>query len=270
VRARTALAVLLCMMAARGASSQSTGGGGPPQADALEALGADTDPTKPIFFSIRDEHYDLPDDRWLNLALLRMDAVIGAAQPGGRPRGVLLRADLPLATFDDGFDTTAGLGDLYGQALVFPGLLPNLPSNLLLGVGTGLVLPTATDDVLGRGKWIAAPAVAPVWLFPRRGLAFVKVQDWISFAGDGGRPDVHYLTVTPTLLWRLSPRWWALVDAESTSDWEQGGQTSFRVGLLLGRMLSPRYGVSLKAELPYGGHRQTDWTLKAVFFATRF
>jgi hypothetical protein len=41
-------------------------------------------------------------------------------------------------------------------------------------------------------------------------------------------------------------------------------------GALLGRVLSPRYGVSLKAELPFGGHRQTDWTLKAVFFATRF
>jgi hypothetical protein len=135
---------------------------------------------------------------------------------------------------------------------------------------TGLVLPTATDEVLGRGKWIAAPVVAPVWLFPRRGLAYLKVQDWISFAGDGERPDVHYLTVTPTLLWRLSPRWWTVVDAESTSDWELDGQTSFRVGLALGRMLSPRYGLSLKAELPFGGHPQTDWTLKAVFFATRF
>jgi hypothetical protein len=35
-------------------------------------------------------------------------------------------------------------------------------------------------------------------------------------------------------------------------------------------MLSPRHGLSLKAELPFGGHPQTDWTLKLVFFATRF
>jgi hypothetical protein len=269
----SALAVALGMIAARAATSQPTGGAdsaGPPQADALEALGADTDPTKPVFFSIRDEHYDLPDDRWQNLALLRMDAVLGAAQPGGRPRGVILRGDLPLASFGDERGTMTGLGDLYGQVLFFPGLFPGFSSRLLVGVGTGLVLPTATDDVLGRGKWIAAPAITPVWLFPQRGLAYVKVQDWISFAGDGERPDVHYLTVTPTLLWRLSPRWWTLVDAESTSDWELGGQTSFRVGLLFGRMLSPRHGLSLKAELPFGGHRQTDWTLKAVFFATRF
>lgn len=270
---RTALAVVLGMIAASAAGSQPTGGAdsaGPPQADALEALGADTDPTKPVFFSIRDEHYDLPGDRWQNLALLRMDAVLGAAQPGGRPRGVILRGDLPLATFGDESGTTTGLGDLYGQAIFFPGLLPSFSSRLLVGVGTGLVLPTATDDVLGRGQWIAAPVVAPVWIFPRRGLAFVKVQDWISFAGDGERPDVHYLTVTPTLLWRLSPRWWTVLDAESTSDWEQDGQTSFRVGLLLGRMLSPRHGLSLKAELPFGGHAQTDWTLELVFFATRF
>jgi hypothetical protein len=269
-RRLAALAALFGILAAPAATSKPTEGadsGGPPQADALEALGADTDPTKPVFFGIREEYYDLPDDRWQNLALLRVDGVLGAAHPGGRPRGVLLRGDLPLATFDDGFGTTTGLGDLYGQALLFPGF-PS--SRLLVGVGTGLVLPTATDEVLGRGKWIAAPVVAPVWIFPRRGLAYLKVQDWISFAGDGERPDLHYLTVTPTLLWRLSPRWWTVVDAESTSDWELDGQTSFRVGLALGRMLSPRYGLSLKAELPFGGHPQTDWTLKAVFFATRF
>jgi hypothetical protein len=183
---------------------------------------------------------------------------------------VLLCGEVPLATFDDGFHTTTGLGDIYGQALIFPGFFPTLSPRLLVGVGAGLVLPTASDDVLGRGKWIAAPAVAPVWLFPRRGLAWVKVQDWISFAGDGARPDVHYLTVTPTSLWRLSRRWWTVLDAESTTNWELGGRTSFRAGLLLGRMLSPRHGLALKAELPFGGHRQTDFTLKAIFFVTRF
>lgn len=38
----------------------------------------------------------------------------------------------------------------------------------------------------------------------RRGFAFAKVQEYISFAGDSRRPDVNFLLVTPTLLWHFS------------------------------------------------------------------
>jgi len=243
--------------------------GPPPGSAQLEAVGADTDPTKPVLLSIRDEYTDLPGDPWVNAALFRMDAVVFGGRPGG-PRGAILRADVPLVTAHDGFTTKVGLGDIYGQVLLFPGFVPSFSGRFLLGLGTGLVLPTATDERLGREKWIAAPAIAPVLRFPKRGYAYVKVQDWISFAGDDERLDVHYLTVTPTVLWRIGRRWWTLVDAESTTNWKLDDQTSFRAGVSLGRMLSSRRGVSLKAELPFGGNRQTDWALKAVFFLTRF
>jgi hypothetical protein len=35
-------------------------------------------------------------------------------------------------------------------------------------------------------------------------------------------------------------------------------------------MFSNRSGLSLKAEVPWGNHRLGDWTLKAVFYLTRF
>jgi len=53
-------------------------------------------------------------------------------------------------------------------------------------------------------------------------------------------PDVHYQTVTPTFLWRLGRRWGTLVDAESNTNWELDGQTSFKAALLLGWMLTTR------------------------------
>jgi hypothetical protein len=107
-------------------------------------------------------------------------------------------------------------------------------------------------------------------VFARRGLAFVKVQEWIGFAGDPDRADVHYLTVTSTFLWRVTRRSWGLVDLETRSDWEDGGRTWAKAGFLLGAMLTPRHGVSLKAELPFGEARPFDWILKMVFFVTRF
>jgi hypothetical protein len=230
-------------------------------------VGADTDPTKPVLFSLRNEYYNLPGDMWRNVVTLRADALILREEAGSwRGPGVILRADLPMVSFHNKSGTTTGLGDVYAQALAIPRIAPGF----LFAVGTGLVLPTASDDKFGSGQWIAAPTVAPVLFFPRRGFAYVKVQDWVSFAGDEARPKVHYLTVTPTFLWRLGERWWTVVDAESNTNWEQDSQTSYRAGFLLGRMLSTRQGLSLKLELPFGGNQQMDWSLKVVYYVTRF
>ena len=228
--------------------------------------GQDTDPTKPVLFSFRDEHYNLQGGNWINAFIFRKDVLAWQETPlVGQARGVLLRGELPVTTSYLGGDKNTGLGDSYGQAL----LLPRLGGNFLLGIGTGLLIPTATDRKLGTGKWTIAPVVAPVWFLPRQGYAFVKVQEFESFAGPSSRPDVSYLLITPTVLWRVSRRYWVLVDSESRTSWTQD-VTSYRSGLLVGRMFSTRAGVSLKAEVPWGNHRLGDWTLKAVFYLTRF
>jgi hypothetical protein len=233
----------------------------------LESVAADTDPTKPVIFSLRNEFYDLKNGFWKNDMIFRADrAVFEKRGLAGSSRGLLLRADLPIVTFYNGDVTKAGLGDLYGQLLY----APRISGPFFLAVGTGLLAPTATDESLGFGKWVLAPAVVPVYFFPHKGLSYIKIQDWISFAGSPGRPDLHYLTVTPTFLWRLTKRWYALVDGESLTDWEKDGRTSTKAGFLLGLMLSRRVGVSIKAEIPFGANRLGDWTVKSVFFTTKY
>jgi hypothetical protein len=70
-----------------------------------------------------------------------------------------------------------------------------------------LVAPTASDDVLGSGKWQAGPAVAVV--APQKwGLAAALVQHQQSFAGDEDRPDVSLLTVQPILTYNLPQGWY--------------------------------------------------------------
>ena len=56
---------------------------------------------------------------------------------------------------------TFGLGDL--NPTLF--LVPKLPGNLMVGLGPTFLLPTATDRVLGNGKWASAP---PPWSSGRR------------------------------------------------------------------------------------------------------
>jgi hypothetical protein len=233
-----------------------------------EDRGADTDPTKPVLFSIRNEYYELLGEPWQNVVLLRVDrATLQRARLPGAIKGVVLRADIPMATFSDGNDSTSGLGDTYVQALV----APHIAGPHFLAIGAGLILPTATDDKLGRGKWIAAPALIPVRYFRKKnGFAYVKFQDWWGFAGDSDRRSVHYMTVTPAYLRRVGKRWWAAVDAESNTNWESDGATSYKGGLLVGRMLTHRTGVSLKGEVPFGEGQQNDWIVRGVFFVTRF
>jgi hypothetical protein len=110
----------------------------------------------------------------------------------------LFRFTLSIATaptFPDG-DTT-GLGDLTLMDLfMFPG------KQVSFGVGPMLVLPTATDDALGAGKWqagVAGVAVAPQhW-----GLLGGLVTYQHSFAGDDDREDVSLLTFEPIIFYNL-------------------------------------------------------------------
>jgi len=127
----------------------------------LDEIVTDTDPTKPVALSFRNEFYDLKGDAWQNVVMLRVDQLILEKDDLlGHRSGVILRADLPMVSYHTDGSTRTSLGDLYGQAL----LIPRVKDNYLLAFGTGLVFPTATGDEFGRGKWIATPAVVPILL----------------------------------------------------------------------------------------------------------
>jgi hypothetical protein len=232
-----------------------------------EAAG-DTDPTKPVAVSLRNEYFNIQNDVWRNVGILRADRlVLRNTSPPGHLGGILLRLDVPFLGVDTGMDSEAGLGDLYAQAL----LVPRPRKGFTVAYGTGLVFPTATGDLLGSGKWLVSPALIPVQFFPKRkGLAYLKLQDWLSVAGDADRPDAHYLTVTPAVVYRLTRRWFALVDSEAKVDWERNQHTSCRSGIEIGYMFSNRIGAWVKGEIPWGQYREGDWILKASVLFTRY
>jgi hypothetical protein len=236
-------------------------------AERVEAIGQDTDPTKPIIFSLREEFTSLGENGFVNAVILRTDRLVleGLGVPGP-VRGVLTRLDLPIVTFSNPSTTETGLGDIYMQALV----APRIQGNFAMAAGTGLQMPTASLSSLGQGKWIASPAIVPVWFMPREGYAFIKVQDWFSFAGQSNRSSVHYLTVTGLIIRRIAKKWWVLFDAESNTDWLNDGSTWYKAGALVGLMLSNRVGIWVKGEIPCGKDRIGDWSIKASLFITRY
>jgi len=223
---------------------------------------SDSDPTQSVFLSIRNEYFNLRGDNWTNASILRMDRawLKQRGWPGDKV-GVLTRFDLPIVTTHVAGETRAGLGDLYAQAL----WVPWLSRRFALAMGSGVTLPTATHRTIGRGKWQAAPLIAPVLFFPRRkGFFFVKVHQFVSIAGNKNRADVNYLLVTPTLLYRFNRRWWMLVDTEAKTNWEFDNRQSYRTGFEIGHVLKSHFAVSIKPEIPWGESREGDWTLKLI------
>lgn len=231
-----------------------------PQAEEPEA-GIEDDPTRAVFFSVREEYRNLRNGAWNNRIVLRKDAAVLKGHRLGGRAGFLLRTDVPINTTHLGSETHMGLGDIYGQALY----VPHLTRKFAFVIGTGLVVPTATHKTLGQGKWQVAPLAVPVWYLGRKkGLFLVKIQDFISIAGAGGRPGVHSLFINPTLNYLPARRWLLQAEVESRTNWKNENRTDFRVGFGAGKVMTRRYFLGIKCEFPMGGTRQGDWTIKVI------
>jgi len=224
------------------------------------------DPTKPVAFSIRDEYRNSKDGAWSNTAIFRIDRLVlknFGIKGGGK--GLILRFDAPFNAVHRGAITKNGLGDLYFQGLY----IPRVGLKRLVAVGTGIVFPTATSDILGRGKLILAPTIIPVWYFSHRERLFVlRTQNYVSVAGKSGRPGVNYLLVAPTLVHKVSRRWWLSEDTEFKWDWHNKLASAI-TGLQIGRMIKRGFGFWVKPEVGWGRGRQSDFNLKFTAFRIR-
>jgi hypothetical protein len=111
----------------------------------------------------------------------------------------LSRTIMPIISMDENATMTNesvfGLADIvesiyFGKAI----------GSLTFGVGPAFMLPTATDKMLGTGKWSAGPAAIGVYQSKSSGLtlAFVTYQVW-SFAGPDDRADVNQIFFQPVV-----------------------------------------------------------------------
>jgi hypothetical protein len=246
-------AAILFVAAPRQAGAQS-----PPPESAAPAVESDSDPTRPVFFSLRPEFYKVGDEVEQQVLMVRFDAVAAKTRrilQGSR--GFIVRLDVPVTRANVLGDEEGGIGDAYAQVFV----VPFVRGRFAWAVGSGVILPTATDTLLGGGKWVVAPVAVPVWRAPRR-LFFVKVQNFTSVAGGDGRADLNYLLVTPTFIHVVQPRWWVLVDSEAKTKWNDGNRTGVKSGFQLGHRVATRLGVWVKPEVWWGPNRDGQWNLK--------
>ncbi len=133
---------------------------------------------------------------------------------------IISRTIFPLVSQDDiypGAGSQTGLGDVV-QSLFFSPKQPT-ESGWIWGIGPVLVLPTATDDLLGTDKWGLGPTVVGLKQSGAWTYGLLANHVW-SVAGDEHRQDISATFLQPFLSYTTKEAVTFALNTESTYDWE--------------------------------------------------
>lgn len=113
-----------------------------------------------------------------------------------------------------GTGTQSGLGDIT-QSLFFS---PREPKRFIWAVGPALLIPTATDDLLGTEKFGVGPTV--LVLKQQNAWTYGALTNHIwSVAGSDDRASVNSTFIQPFLAYNTRDAWTYTVNTEMSYDW---------------------------------------------------
>jgi hypothetical protein len=161
---------------------------------------------------------------------------------------VVAQQDIPPGT------DRSGLGDTM-QSFFFS---PKEPvGGCILAAGPVFLYPTATDDVLGGGKWGVGPTVLALrqdggWTY---GLLANHLE---SFAGEGGRADLSATFLQPFVSYVTKTKTTVGLNTETSYDWENE-RWSVPVNLTVAQLVKVgKLPLSLTAGLRYWAESPED------------
>lgn len=178
---------------------------------------------------------------------------------------VISRTIAPLVHQSDVFgdDSQSGLGDVT-QSLFFSPKQPT-PTGWIWGTGPVLLLPTATDDLLGAEQWGLGPTAVMLKQTPSGWTYGALANHLWTVAGDDRRADVNATFMQPFLSKALPQARTVTVNLEAVYDWESKQwntplNLSYSKVTIIGQQrLSISGGARLYLDAPPGG---ADWGLR--------
>jgi hypothetical protein len=129
---------------------------------------------------------------------------------------------------------TFGLNDINPSFF----LSPANPGKVIWGAGPTFLLPTATDNVLGTGKFSIGPAVV-VLVQPGKWTLGALVSNLFSVAGPSSRPDVNFMTFQYFVNYNLKKGYYITLQPIITANWNvpSGNGWLVPVGGGIGRIM---------------------------------
>jgi hypothetical protein len=156
-----------------------------------------------------------------------------------------------------------GLGDMVPTFF----LSPRKPGKLIWGVGPAFTIPTATNTILGQGKFSLGPSVV-VLTQPGPWTLGALVNNVWSVAGSGSRPSVDQMLLQYFISYQLKKGWFISSSPILTPNWKASSGNIWTVpfGGGVGRVTKLGFQpVMLQAQFfgnavyPHGG---SPWSMR--------
>lgn len=231
----------------------------------VKSVNSGEDLTAPLDrFDLRMQFETLPDqkrkgevfdDLSTETLTLRTDMLLFA-----KPDQLALRFDLPLEWSNkpndqnpEG-DTEFGMGDFLAQAIY----VREFDKRWAGGIGLRTILPTATGEAFGDGKWQLVPTIGVRANTPEiseGSYLGLIVRQFSSVGGQSSRSDISYFQFEPQFNWALPDQWFLNFSPEvkfnlMTSEW------FVPLDIMVGRRFGLHWIASL--EYQYGLVREDD------------
>ena len=170
--------------------------------------------------------------------------------PGGNP---ITDPDNPVLPVDLFGGSTTGFGDMYYVGLFSPSKSTEFANGgkFLWGAGFDVGMDTASEDVLGTGKWTAGPSLLGIYLGEKfKGGALLQ-QYW-DFAGDSDRSDVNMTNLQYIYYWSLNETTSIGAAPNILINWEQNSDNRYTVPIGIGINKTFQFGkVPVRIALEY-------------------
>ena len=162
----------------------------------------------------------------------------------------------------EGQGTASGLGDI---TIELP-FTAAAPGKVIWGIGPAFILPTATDDRLGAGKWQAG-LLGVILTMPGHWVIGALAQNTWSFAGDEARADVNFFFSQYFVNYNLADGWYLTSSPIITANWEaeSGEQWTVPVGGGFGKVQKFKIPVNFQIQAFYNAVKPDpagDWSLR--------
>ena len=133
---------------------------------------------------------------------------------------IISRTILPVVSQDEifpGAGSQSGLGDIVQSVFISP--TQPTASGWIWGAGPALLLPTATDDLLGSDKWGLGPTAVVLKQTGPWTYGALANHIW-SVAGDNDRQNISTTFLQPFLSYTTKEAVTFALNTESTYDWK--------------------------------------------------
>ena len=155
----------------------------------------------------------------------------------------------------------------FGDTILAAVLGREVYKDIEIGLGPSFILPTATKNVTGQGKWQVGPA-ASIFYVPKGWTIGVIPQVWWSVAGDEDRPDTNQMEIQYTIARHFENGWNLRTRPTIKADFkaEGGNKWNVPVGAGISKLIKiHKVPVLIGVEAQYSVIRQDDfgpeWTI---------